>query len=256
MIEKCFYREAQFESTFQITIIFFGLIWTPANDLRFNDEWWQTLVAFISLSSSLFTICKASTESLLTFGQENKLADVSLFQQLKMIAKFSPVFALTTFFRAGCLCSTTMAAGVGSYGYGVNSGFYAAAFSVPLVLTVPFVVLMLFKWFLPEVTLGNLMLGVLGEALTITVFGKSRREGSRRLQLAMAVFHLILHTVTTIFVLATMPSHRVWPLFNGFAIASLSCGWVAFGLFLLQIFNMDQDIDVASKLKNLVCTTK
>ena len=254
--KKCFYREAQFESTFQITIIFFGLIWTPVDDLRVNDKWWQTLVAFISLSSSLFTICKASTESLLTFGQENKLADVSLFQQLKMIAKFSPVFALTTFFRAGCLCSTTMAAGVGSYGYGVNSGFYAAAFSVPLVLTVPLVVLMLFKWFLPEVTLGNLMQGVLGEALTITLFGKAGREGSRRIQLAMAVFHLVLHTVTTIIVLATMPSHRASAFFNGFAITSLSCGWIAFGLFLLQIFNMDQDINVTSMLKNLVCTKK
>ena len=214
-------------------------------------------MAIASLSSSFFAISKAGIENLLTFGEKNKMTNISLFQQMKMIAKFSPVFILTTFFRAGCLCSTTMAAGVGSYGYGVNSGFYAAAFSVPLVLAVPLFVLLLFKWFLPEVTLGNLVEGALGEAFTITVFGSlTGREGSRMLQLAMAVFHLILHTVTTIFVLATMPSHRVWPLFNGFAIASLSCGWVAFGLFLLQIFNMDQDIDVASKLKNLVCTTK
>ena len=213
-------------------------------------------MATISLSSSFFTICKAGTESLLTFGQENKMADASLCQQMKLIAKFSPVFLMTTFFRAGCLCSTTIAAGVGSYGYGVNSGFYAAAFSVPLVLTVPLLVLVLLKWFLPEVTLGNLVQGVLGEALTITLTGAAGREGSKNLQLAMAVFHLVLHSLTTIFVLATMPSHRVWAIFNGFAIASLSCGWIAFGLFLIQIFYMDQDINIASKLKNLVCVTK
>jgi len=95
-----------------------------------------------------------------------------------------------------------------------------------------------------------------GRSLTITLFGKAGRERSRRLQLAMAVFHLCIHTITTIFVMATMPSHRVWRVFNGCAYASLSFGWIVFGLFLLQIFNMDQDINVASKLKNLVCNKK
>ena len=246
---ESFHREAQFESTFQIGVIFFALLWTPADDLRLDDKWWRTSVAIISLCSSFVTVGKAATENFLTFGEENKMSNTSLCQQLKMIAKFSPVFVLTTFFRAGCLCSTTMAAGVGSYGYGVNSGFYAAAFSVPLVLTVPLIALMLFKWFLPEVTLGNLVEGVMGEAFTITLFGGAGREKSRRLQMAMAVFHLCLHTITTIFILATMPLHRFWTLFNGFAIASLLSGWAAFALFVLQIL----ELDIASKLGNLAC---
>ena len=209
-------------------------------------------MAIISLFSSFFTISKAGIENLLTFGEENKMLNISLCHQLKMIAKFSPVFILTTFFRAGSLCSTTMAAGVGSYGYGVNSGFYAAAFSVPLVLSVPLFVLLLFKWFLPEVSFDNLVQGVLGETFTITLFGNlAGREGSRRLQLAMAVFHLCLHTITTIFVLATMPSHRVSALFNGFAIASLSSGWIAFALFLVQIFFMDKGLNIAFRLRNI-----
>ena len=219
-------------------------------------------MAIASLCSSFLTISKAGIENLLTFGEENKMADISLCHRLKTIAKFSPVFILTTFFRAGCLCSTTIAAGVGSYGYGVNSGFYAAAFSVPLVLAVPLLALVLFKWFLPDVTLGNLVEGVLAEAFTISLFGtRAGREGSRRLQLAMAVFHLVLHTLTTIFVLATMPSHRVSPLFNGFAIASLSCGWIAFVLFIVQIFFMqksnswiffmDKDPNIASMFRGV-----
>ena len=250
MTKKYVYREAQFESTFQIAVIFFGLIWTPADDLKLEEKSWQTSVAIASLCSSFFTISKAGIENLLTFGEKNKMADISICQQLKMIAKFSPLFILTTVFRAGCLCSSTMAAGVGSYGFGVNSGFYAAAFSVPLVLAVPLIVLVLFKWFLPEVTLDNLVQGVLGEAFTITLFGKAGREGSRMLQLAMAAFHLILHTITTIFVLATMPAHRVSALFNSFAIASLSCGWIAFVLFLVQIFFMDKDFNKVSKPRN------
>jgi len=54
----------------------------------------------------------------------------------------------------------------------------------------------------------------------------------------------------------TRPSHRVWRVFNGFAFSSLSFGWIDFGLFLKQIFNMDQDINVASKQKNLLCKKK
>ena len=147
-------------------------------------------MAIASLCSSFFTISKAGIENLLTFGEENKMANISLCQHLKMIAKFSPVFVLTTFFRAGCLCSTTMAAGIGSDGYGVNAGFYGAAFSFPLIIVVPMAILVLLKWFLAGITLVDLIHGVLGETFTITVWNSSGREGSARLQLAMAVYFL------------------------------------------------------------------
>ena len=118
------------------------------------------------------------------------MADVSFLQKLKMITKFSPVFVLTTFFRAGCICTASIAAGVGSDGFGVNAGFYGASFSFPLIIAVPMAILVLLKWFLAEVTLVDLVHGVLGETLTITVWNSSGRGGSARLQLAMAVYFL------------------------------------------------------------------
>ena len=241
-----FCREAQFESAFQIAIIFFALIWSPKDDFK-------TWVAIASLSCSFMTIAKASIENFLTFGRENKMTNATFCEQLTMIAKISPVFVLTTFFRAGCLCSTTIAAGIGKDGFGVNSGFYAAAFSVPLVLATPLIVLMLFKWFLSGVTLADLTQGVLGETFSITIFGKAGREGSRILQLATTIFHLVLHTTTTIFVLARMPSNRIWSFFSYFAFSSLTCGWIAFAIFVLQIFYMDKELNIASEAKRLVC---
>ena len=120
------------------------------------------------------------------------MADISFLQKLKMIAKFSPVFVLTTFFRAGCICTTSIAAGVGSDGYGVNAGFYGAAFSIPLIIAVPMATLVLLKWFLCGMALVDLIHGVLGETFTITVWNSSWREGtgSARLQLAMSVYFL------------------------------------------------------------------
>ena len=53
-------------------------------------------------------------------------------------------------------------------------------------------------------------------------------------------------------------------LFYSFAIASLTRGWVAFVLFSLQIYYMDENVDIdinklniniASKLKSLFCFT-
>ena len=58
---------------------------------------------------------------------------------------------------------------------------------------------------------------------------------------------------TAIFVFATMPSNRIWPFFDYFAIASLSSGWLAFVLFVVQIFCMNQDMKFASAASRLFC---
>ena len=225
------------------------------DDLKLDDQGWHTSIAIASLCSSFFTITKAAAENFLTFGKENMMTEAPLCSQLKMIAKISPVLILTTFFRAGCLCSTTIAAGVGVDGFGVNSGFYAAAFSIPLVLATPISCLVLLRLLrlLSGISLADLVQGGLGETFSTTIFGKAGREGSRRLQLALFVFHLVLHTSTAIFVFATMPSNRIWPFFDYFAIASLSSGWLAFVLFVVQIFCMNQDMKFASAASRLFC---
>ena len=67
---------------------------------------------------------------------------------------------------------------------------------------------------------------------------------------------LVLHSLTTIIVFATIPPHRLWVFFYSLAIASLTSGWIAFALFLLQIYHMDENMNVASKLKSLLCCTR
>ena len=164
------------------------------------------------------------------------MAGVSLPQKLKMVAKYSPVFALTTFFRVGCLTSTTIAAGLSSDGYGINAFASGISFATPLIFAVPLIVLLLCKYFLPMVTVGELIEGVIGEAFTITVWGESGKEGSRGLQLGMAVYHLVLHSVAAIAVFSTIPTHRTNVFLTTFSLTSVGCGWIAFLLFIFQIF--------------------
>ena len=193
----------------------------------------------MSLCSSFLTIGKAGTENLLTFGKEDKMAGASLLQKLKMVAKYSPVFVLTTVFRVGCLTSTTYAAGLGTDGYGINALAHGVSFAAPLIFTVPLIVLLLCKCFLPLVTVGELIEGVVGEAFTITVWGESGKEGSRGLQLGMAVYHLVLHSVAAIAVFSTIPTHRTNVFLTTFSLTSVGCGWIAFLLFIFQIFLSD-----------------
>jgi len=224
-------REGQFESTFQIAIVFFSFFLTPR-----ALDW----TVYSSLCSSFLTIGKGGVENLLTFGKDDKVTDTSLLQKLKLLARYGPVFVLTTFFRIGCLTSTTFLAGVGSDGYGVNAFASQAEFAVPLVFVVPLVVLLLCKCFLPTLTVGEVVQGVISEAFTITVWGKNGREGSRGVQLAMAVYYLVLHTVAAFATLSTIPDHRASLLLTSFSITSVSCGWIAFVLFVFQILLMDR----------------
>ena len=170
------FREAQYESTYQIAIVFFSVFWIRERELD-----WE---GYCSLVTSFFTIGKAGTDNLFTFGNEDKMTNASLLDKLKMVAKYSPIFMLTTFFRIGCLASTTIAAGVGSDDLGfVNSFRPGVTLAVPLVFAVPLCVLLLCNSFLPLVTMGEVIQGAIGEAFTITVWGNSGREGSKRLQL-------------------------------------------------------------------------
>ena len=88
------------------------------DDLKLNDLSWHTLIGI----AFFFTITKTTLE------KGNMMTEAPLYRQLKMITKISPVLI---FFRAGCLYSTIIAAGVVIDGFGDNSGFFV---SIPQVL--------------------------------------------------------------------------------------------------------------------------
>ena len=74
------------------------------DDLKLDDQSWHTLIAI----AFFFTITKT------TLGKGHMMTEAPLYTQLKIIAKISPVLI---FFRAGCLCSTIIAAGVAIDGF-------------------------------------------------------------------------------------------------------------------------------------------
>ena len=145
--------------------------------LSFSASREQDWRVYSSLASSFITVGKGGAENLLSFAGEDILTGVSLPKKLKIVARYCLVFVLTTFFRIGCITSTTFLVGVGNDGFGVYAYVAQIEFATPLLLAVPLLVLLLLKRLLPMVTIGQLVQGVVGETFTITVWGQSGKEG-------------------------------------------------------------------------------
>ena len=89
-----------------------------------------------------------------------------------------------------------------------------------------------------------------------TVWGSLGHEGSRGLNLGMAVYLQLFHTAILVWILANggdSTSHNLWILNNAdnhnrifnFSIFVLCCGWISFPLFVYQIYGQQLKKTVA-----------
>ena len=62
----------------------------------------------------------------------------------------------------------------------------------------------------------------------------------RSINTVLSFYPQVLHTVAAIATLSTIPDHRASLLLTSFSLTSVSCGWIAFVLFVFQILLMDR----------------
>ena len=214
--------ESTYEAALQTFVVLYGA-------LALNHPVDATTIS--CLLSSLFTVAKAGIEALLTFGIEDKMADAPFAFKLLQIARYGPVFAVTTMHRVTGLLAVHF----------VDFGDSPDASSFTLLLAalphfMSMLALILSKsCFLQDILLSELLVGVIGEMFTITIWGRRGREGSRNLQLIFFLFHFTLHTSVLLYVINTGGDSflKADPsIFQGFCIAGLSCGLLSLPLFL------------------------
>ena len=82
-------HEATYEAVLQLVLVNFGVS-------GFNHP--INITTYSVVLSSLIAIPKAGIETLLMFGEDNMM-DEPILKKLKTIAKYLPVFALTSVFR-------------------------------------------------------------------------------------------------------------------------------------------------------------
>ena len=194
--------------------------------------------------------------------------------------KLIPVCGITAIFR------------MGSYAMMINWSFRQDQNTLWIFGTVQRDVLLLFLvpvlvlWLLQQrmevlkpLTTMDIVQGVVGEMATIPVWEKLPTKESRRLNLGMAIYYLLLWSVLLLVAIfsnvtpwtMTYPadflagnernsslSSQLHPSFNApcppctqFAIFCLLCGWLSFPLFLYQIFYVAKS-NLVVKMKVLV----
>jgi len=190
----------------------------------------------MAMASSLVMIAKSGAENFLTFGAENLMSDErSILSKLRILAKFIPVFLLTGFFRIGTI------AAVVSYEtqYYVRYIHERAVPTIlaPLGLALPLLVVCLIKLcgHIPHLSLTDIVQGVVGEMTSIVLWGRTGREGSRKLQLWVGGYLLLLYTGLLAWVMALHDGRfRDVPL--EFSAMLLASGWIGYGLFIYQVY--------------------
>ena len=168
--------ECQFESALQL--------WLLAWIFQSTGEY-KGLIWLSSGLSSILLIGKSGAESSLTFSEQIDFHEVPLKKKLGLLFLCAPVFILSALFRIITLALITD-----------RDLLYTW---LPLALGLPVVVIWMLKLAglesLEDLTPGHILLGVLGELTSITLWGEKTREASKNFCLAMASFILLLNTI-------------------------------------------------------------
>ena len=148
----------------------------------------------------MLLIGKSGAESSLTFSEQIDFHKVPLKKKLFLLFSFAPVYILSALFRIITLA--------------LISDRNLVYLYLVLALGVPVIVLLMLKiadWqSLEDLTPGHIILGVIGELTSISLWGGKSREGSKKLCLGMASYILLLNTVF-LSVIYSDPSNGLGP---------------------------------------------
>ena len=185
--------ESQYESSLQILLVVRICLKTQNIPLSSAS----------SILSSLLMIGKSGAESYLTFGEENKLEKrgegwQGLINKLKLLATYSPVFLATALFRLSAL-SIVLA---WNPGFGVLQVLLVGIVAPSLL----FLLMKLCK--VKDLSVVEILEGVLAELTTHSLWGGRGREGSKKINLFITIYHLAVHTVCLLFAVFNASSSR------------------------------------------------
>ena len=174
--------ESSYESSAQL--LFLLHIWLSGGNMYLT-----------AMVSSILVIGKVGAENILMKGQENKMKDKSFLEKVGLLARFTPVLALTALFRVGCASTVLYHPHLFlplTPAFAMFLTWIYLMCSLTLLLTL---LSILRTWIsnLRQLNIVELGLGLLNECTTLAVWGSLGREGSKGLQLGVATYHLLIN---------------------------------------------------------------
>ena len=180
------------------------------------------------LLTSLAMLGKDLAENILMNGQQDYTSK-SFPDKIVSMAKIFPVILLTAIFRLGTLALAI------NHIFVLKTGLLLL---VPLKLMLvlpPALTLLCLRSFseqIKELTVVDCFLGIVGELSAFTTWGKLKHDGCRWIHLGFTLYFGVLFGSYCLWIVFNPPSIHA----DLYAIVFLCCGWMAFPLFISQIF--------------------
>ena len=203
--------------------------------LMAGQEYFQTSgLEIYGLCTSLVMLGKDLAESILMHGPHNSLQNKALSSKIYAMGKIFPVIILTAIFRLGTLALAI------HHIFVVEFGFLLVPLKLIIMLPPAMTILCLRSYspHIQDLSVIECFMGIIEELSTFAIWGKLRSEGSRWIQFGFTIYFGILYG-----------GYCLWTIFNPlsphaelYAVTFLCCGWVAFPLYIIQIFLIDSKI--------------
>ena len=218
--------EGRFESApqlfIQLVILFSG-----------SQFFETTAIDIYSICTSVVMLSKDIAESILINCKKYPFNKMSFLRKISAMTKIIPVIILTTIFRLGTISLAILNIFV------FNKFFYLIPLQLTIVLPPALTIICLksFSSTIKTLSVSECFLGIMGEMSSFTIWGKLKLHGSRWIQLGFMIYFGIIYS-----------GFCLWTVFNPckvnadkYALAFFCCGWMAFPLYISQVFYLDED---------------
>ena len=160
--------------------------------------------------------------------------------------KILPVIILTAIFRLGTIA-------LAIHHIFVYDHFFFLIHLQLVIFLPPIMTIIILKSFSPSIhtlSVYECVFGLMGEMSSFNVWGKLKQNDSRWIQLGFQVYYGIIYS-----------AFCLWMVFNPskgnadtYGLAFFCCGWVAFPLYISQVFYLDEE-EVDDAESRIICNT-
>ena len=167
--------------------------------------------------------------------------------KIRAMDQIFPAVILTAVFRLGTIALLI------NHVFALKIGYLLIPAKL-IIMVPPIVALLCVRKKFPDIELSvvQCFVGLLEEMSGYTTWGKKNPNQSRWIQFGLNLFFCVLYGVYCVWTVFNPPTNNA----DTFAVIFLSCGWVAFPLYISQIFFintkniMDQEVSVGQTQSN------
>ena len=229
LVGKITYFEGKFESApqlfLQLTLLYAG------------EEFMEVpaIERFYGIVTSLLMLSKDFAENILINTKEINFSKLSFGKRLSFFGRIIPPIILTVIFRLGTFS-------LACHRLSVSQDFVLV---IPLMLalvltpTICLIILRSSSSITCKLSVSECVFGAMGEMSSFSIWGKLKQVESRWIQLWFIIYFNLVYGAFCLYE-AFYPSsdNTDW-----YAMAFIFCGWIAFTMYIRQVFYLDKDED-------------